>query len=80
MSEKNVNKQLKNILGKTNLEVEPSTAFWGIPPSTTELCIGALPAATLRTEKKIIFFKKCYFLISLQDSDDVQYSRSQIYG
>ena len=32
------------------MEVEPSTAFCGIPPSMTELCIGALPAATFKTE------------------------------
>ena len=32
------------------VEVEPSIAFCGMPPSATELCIGALPAATFRTE------------------------------
>ena len=31
------------------VEVDPSTAFCGIPPSATELCIGALPAATFNT-------------------------------
>lgn len=32
------------------VEVDPSTAFWGMPFSTTEDCMGALPAATFRTE------------------------------
>ena len=32
------------------VEVDPSMAFCGIPPSATELCIGALPAATFSTE------------------------------
>ena len=32
------------------VEVEPSMAFCGMPPSATELCIGALPAATFSTE------------------------------
>ncbi len=33
------------------VDVDPSTAFCGIPPSLTELCMGALPAATFKTEK-----------------------------
>ena len=48
------------------VEVDPSTAFWGIPFSTTEDCIGALPAATFKTgeerENKRIYNKTfdCY--------------------
>lgn len=30
----------------------PSMAFWGIPPISVLTCMGALPAATLRTVKK----------------------------
>ena len=36
------------------VEVDPSMAFCGMPPSATELCIGALPAATLSTERNKI--------------------------
>ena len=35
------------------VEVDPSMAFCGIPPSATELCIGALPAATFSTEMEL---------------------------
>ncbi len=41
-----------HVSASKNVDVEPSTAFWGIPPSATELCIGALPAATLSTGTK----------------------------
>lgn len=34
-----------------NDEVEPSIAFCGIPAPSVEICIGAFPAATLRTVK-----------------------------
>lgn len=30
-------------------DVEPSMAFWGIPGPSVEICMGAFPAATLRT-------------------------------
>ena len=30
-------------------DVDPSMAFWGIPEPSVEICMGAFPAATLRT-------------------------------
>lgn len=30
-------------------DVDPSIAFWGIPEPSVEICMGAFPAATLRT-------------------------------
>jgi hypothetical protein len=42
----------EHVSAEKNDEVEPSMAFCGMPAPSVEICIGALPAATLRTVKK----------------------------
>lgn len=39
----------EHVSGVKKAEVEPSMAFCGAPAPSVEICIGALPAATLRT-------------------------------
>lgn len=47
----------EHVSAEKNDEVEPSMAFWGMPAPSVEICIGALPAATLSTEMKKKYFK-----------------------
>lgn len=42
----------EHVSGEKNDEVDPSMAFCGMPEPSVEICIGALPAATLSTENK----------------------------
>lgn len=41
----------EHVSGEKKDEVDPSMAFCGMPEPSVEICIGAFPAATLRTEK-----------------------------
>lgn len=41
----------EHVSGEKKDEVDPSMAFCGMPGPSVEICIGALPAATLSTEK-----------------------------
>lgn len=49
-----------------NALVLPSIAFWGIPPESVLICMGALPAATFRTEKnnKLLKIHKIHYYIT----------------
>ena len=40
----------EHVSGVKKADVEPSMAFCGVPEPSVEICIGALPAATLSTE------------------------------
>lgn len=47
---------------------EPSTAFCGMPPSATDDCMGAFPAATLSTagdKGKVSEWRLCSSLVML---------------
>jgi hypothetical protein len=43
----------EQVSGEKKDEVDPSMAFCGMPEPSVEICIGAFPAATLRTEKRL---------------------------
>lgn len=48
----------EHVSGEKKADVDPSMAFWGMPAASVEICIGAFPAATFSTGKRVREEKK----------------------